>query len=410
MQPWICVAATSADGEIAVWNGETGVGMPSLKGNASGPNCLVPCGTDYLLVAQCNKPAINVWSWPKDQVLHRCFIAESMRAVACTACGTYVAGGGASGTLYLWNAASGALLTSLPSHFKAITALCFDDGGSVVVSGGEDTLVQAFLLPDLLSPACHRAQNAAPSPLHSWSVHTLAVTALCCGAGLLNPILLTASMDRSCHIFSLATGAELKAVHLPASLHSLALDAGEHAAYVGGNDGRIFEISLVGCPRDGREGDARAAAAAVSPGGSSQQLPEEVTALEGHSGCVHSLSLSPGRRLSGLRIGGRKCAHLGSQEQAAGEGLAAQQQRGGDGRAGAAVAPPPLICCCVGPFTHPLPPWYKGREEAATICTAGQVHAEQREQSRAGCPACAGWQPPVPGDRSQYRTARTRAA
>ena len=51
--------------------------------------------------------------------LQRSFLQEAMRCVAASPCGTYVAAGGASGTVYVWTAADGCLVASWPGHFKA---------------------------------------------------------------------------------------------------------------------------------------------------------------------------------------------------------------------------------------------------------------------------------------------------
>ena len=44
----------------------------------------------------------------------------------------------------------------------------------------------------------------------------------------------------------LNSGTLLRSVSLPVSLHSIAADPAEHALYLGGGDGRIFEVSLIG--------------------------------------------------------------------------------------------------------------------------------------------------------------------
>ena len=82
----------------------------------------------------------------------------------------------------------------------------------MLLSGGEDTLVHAWLLMDLLDSAAGGAGPGAgfagstPASLHSWSEHTLPVTALLCGAGAADPFVASASIDRTCKIYSLAQG------------------------------------------------------------------------------------------------------------------------------------------------------------------------------------------------------------
>lgn len=57
----------------------------------------------------------------QDHVLQRAFTVEPMQAVAATSDGMYVAGGGASGTIYIWATGSGQLLRSWPAHYKVTT-------------------------------------------------------------------------------------------------------------------------------------------------------------------------------------------------------------------------------------------------------------------------------------------------
>ena len=56
-------------------------------------------------------------------MLQRCFAAEPIVVLAASADGCHVAGGGASGYVYLWQAASGRLLRSWPAHYKVCTAV-----------------------------------------------------------------------------------------------------------------------------------------------------------------------------------------------------------------------------------------------------------------------------------------------
>ncbi len=44
-------------------------------------------------------------------------------------------------------------------------------------------------------------------------------------------------------------GTLLRSLSLPTSLHAVAADPTEHALYLAGGDGRIFEVSLVGDDR-----------------------------------------------------------------------------------------------------------------------------------------------------------------
>lgn len=82
--------------------------------------------------------------------------------------GAYLAAGGASGTIYVWELGSGRLLRTWPAHYKAVSVLCFTEGGGLLLSGSEDTLVAAWQLGDILDVASAWDPHARVEPLHSW--------------------------------------------------------------------------------------------------------------------------------------------------------------------------------------------------------------------------------------------------
>lgn len=107
---------------------------------------------------------------PQDQVLQRCFVVEAPTVLAASPDGGYLVAGGASGTIYLWEAASGRLLRSWAGHYKAVSCLLFVGGSGVLVSGGEDTLVNVWLVSDLLDVTVDPSslQYTRPAPLYAW--------------------------------------------------------------------------------------------------------------------------------------------------------------------------------------------------------------------------------------------------
>ena len=198
-----------------------------------------------------------------------------------------------------------------------MTCLAFSDSGALLVTGGEDTLVNAWLLADVLdATAGQQLQMGGPllQPLRSWSDHTLPVTCLAVGAGDAGALVASGSLDRTVKLRSLAGGGGggglLRSVPLPSPVHSLALDPGEHALYAGCASGSIYEVDLVGGPAaaGGLEADAAAAAAAAD-------CPHP--ALEGHSQAVAALALTPdaAHLVSGSADGSVRVWELRSRQQ-----------------------------------------------------------------------------------------------
>ncbi|CAL5226138.1 g8957 [Coccomyxa viridis] len=281
----IALVTTRTGNIIGAWDVETGTHVASFKDNASGPNALSLLGQDYLMAAQAAKGALHFWTWHKDAVLQRCYAVEPIVAVACSPDAVYCAGGGQSGTIYLWEVPSGRLLRSWPAHYKAVTVLQFSGDGSILLSGGEDTVALAWFLMDLLDASAPRNASQAPQPLHTWSQHTLPITSIHCGRTM-DPVVVTTSLDQRCNVYSMAKGSLLRTIAFPAALHSAVMDPGEHSLHVGSADGRIFRVSLVG-------GVAVESALLNSPAAadiSMQAHDREWTPLHGHTQAVTALA------------------------------------------------------------------------------------------------------------------------
>nr|ADI46911.1 MTM0210 [Volvox carteri f. nagariensis] len=175
-------------------------------------------------------------------------LTEAVSVLTSTADGQYLAGGSSRGTLYVWELSSGRLLSSWPAHIKGVTALLFVGSNQLLLSGGEDTMLHAWLLADLLDPLLGLDQaghvEANPKPLHTWCDHTMQVTALAAGIGEASTVLVSASLDRTVKLRRLADGCQLCSLVLPAAINDIALDAGEETLYAAGLDGVVYAISL----------------------------------------------------------------------------------------------------------------------------------------------------------------------
>lgn len=152
--------------------------------------------------------------------------------------------------------------------------------------------------PPYHSPGCRLLCDACVGR----SDHTLPVTCLHLGMGEGSAVLVTASLDHSIKLWSLATGQLLRSLTLPAGVTSVTMDAGEHILLAGCADGSIYEVSLVGTQQQQQllQGVTRAPAAAAAAGaaGSSSAGAGVVggpgsCCYEGHTKAVSCLVVTP---------------------------------------------------------------------------------------------------------------------
>ncbi|GMH36200.1 hypothetical protein BSKO_04068 [Bryopsis sp. KO-2023] len=254
LQREVLVASSSSGSSLTVWDLDSGAPLTNLKNNASGRNGLCRVGSDYVAAAQKGKNLIRFWSWEKASPSQESFLPEKVNVITATGDGAYFIGGGQSGAVYVWEIATSCLLRTWPGHYKAVTALALLDGGSVLLTGGEDAIVNVWSLATVLEN-CHRGRTPVgnPTPLHSWSDHTLPVTSIHCGFGGANAIVISSSMDCSCKVWQAGTGTLLRSISFPAPIVCVSMDQGEHSVYAGSKNGILFEVSLVGVPgQDGK--------------------------------------------------------------------------------------------------------------------------------------------------------------
>ncbi|CAM6106553.1 unnamed protein product [Calypogeia fissa] len=245
------VVCSSVDAGVTLWDASSGALLSHLRSCAAPRNALCPVGPHFIAASQSLKPsssssggAIFFWAWHKNQVAFKSYPVEPIVPLACTGEGTYLAGGGLSGRIYLWEVASGKLLRVWSGHYKAVSCLVFSDDDSLLISGADDGLVNVWPLFRVLDIAEEAQGETQITSLYGWSDHTLPVTGLLAGSGGPSAIVVSCSLDHTCKIWSLALGTLLRSIVFPTALNAVILDPGEYALYAGGTDGRIFITAL----------------------------------------------------------------------------------------------------------------------------------------------------------------------
>uniref|UniRef100_A0A5B7BLE7 Uncharacterized protein n=1 Tax=Davidia involucrata TaxID=16924 RepID=A0A5B7BLE7_DAVIN len=247
MEPELVIASSHTDAGIGCWELHSGAEHLRYRSCASPPHGLVCVGGRFLASSQLrdsssSSGSVLYWSWNKPQVEVKSFPAEPIYPLVSNSDGTYIAGGGVSGDIYFWEVATGRLLKKWHAHYRAVTCLVYCDDQSLLISGAEDGCVRVWSLIMIFDDL--RREEAGHLYEYSFSEHTLRVTDIVTGSGGCNAIIVSASEDRTCKVWSLSRGILLRNIVFPSIIDATALDPGEHVFYAGGRDGKIYIAAL----------------------------------------------------------------------------------------------------------------------------------------------------------------------
>ncbi|KAF8377549.1 hypothetical protein HHK36_030931 [Tetracentron sinense] len=243
----VVIASSSLDAGIGCWDLHSGAEQLRYRSCLSPPHGLACVGGHFLASSQLrdsssSSGSVLFWSWNKPQVEVKSFPAEPINPLVSNSEGTYVIGGGLSGDIYFWEVASGRLLKRWHAHYRAVTCLVLSDDESLLISGAADGCVRVWSLFMIFDDI--EREEAKHLYEHSFSEHTLCVTDIVSGYGGCNSIIVSASEDRTCKVWSLSKGKLLRTIVFPSIINAIAVEPGEHVFYAGSRDGKIYIAAL----------------------------------------------------------------------------------------------------------------------------------------------------------------------
>lgn len=203
-----------------------------------------------------SKPLITVYSWGKESPDQRIPVPEPLTCMALCKHPSneeinhkvpnfqlpwLLAGGSASGKLYIWELSSGNLVCVKEAHYQAINVLKFSECGTFLVSGGADARCSVWKTLDLVTIDDPESQKSASAL--TFMDHTLAVTDICLTTGIRSDIrLYSSSKDGTIRNYDLTSGKLITTFVLPLSVECLAVDPAGRACYAGLSDGTIRTV------------------------------------------------------------------------------------------------------------------------------------------------------------------------
>lgn len=231
-----------------------------------------------VITATDGSASLNVYSWNRESPDQTIVVPEQMASVCLSPSGAwFVAGALNSGRIYLWETASGNLITVRDAHYQSVTHLQFSSDEAYIFSGAVDSRVCAWKLVDLVREGSGSATTGNASikestkekkqsttsaadtrPQISWTGHKLPITGLVPGYGTATGGLkiYSSSLDKTVRIHDLSasqgssgTGSTSSSqldftFVFPAEVTALIVDPAERAFYAGLSTGAVYRVNL----------------------------------------------------------------------------------------------------------------------------------------------------------------------
>lgn len=198
-----------------------------------------------IAVIQHGRALIHIYSLGlSNQHLAKIVISEHISTISAHPSGHYIIGTGESGVIYLWETATGVLLTSWEAHYLPIRCSLFSPNGDLFVSAGDDNTIKVWSLA-----ACLQSESSSEiKPLFIFAnAHTKTITDLKfskASASDCSQRLFSSSLDSSCKIWDLTTGECLGTIVFPSPITSIIIDQVESRIWSSGENGKIYKTLL----------------------------------------------------------------------------------------------------------------------------------------------------------------------
>ena len=132
--------------------------------------------------------------------VYKCSSPEKFSALCFSSCSGLMFAGTPSGTIFVWQTWTGAMLRSWTGHFGAVTSIRVSADDMYLYTASEDATVKKYFIPHLFAESKMKAQPV-PLPCASFEGHTGRINDMCLLASSENT-LVTASGDKSVKIFT----------------------------------------------------------------------------------------------------------------------------------------------------------------------------------------------------------------
>ncbi|KAI4464642.1 wd-repeat protein 18 [Holotrichia oblita] len=239
---------------ICAWNYNTGnVEHVYKSGGTALPKTLCVISSDYLLTAEQDKPLLHIWPVnSQEQVKNiRFVLPDVVSSIDIDSYNNYIAAG-IGLKLYVWHLNSGRLINILQKHYQPITCVKFSSDSSYVLAGGQDGMLVAYKLENVVSYTnsyVSQKNVGECEALYTKMDHSAQITHIHIGTFGRKSKFATTSYDCTCRIYMLQNGTLLLNLILNEPLTYVLMDTTCWIIYIGTKKGSIQRVNLRNPPR-----------------------------------------------------------------------------------------------------------------------------------------------------------------
>ncbi|ONK69376.1 uncharacterized protein A4U43_C05F22210 [Asparagus officinalis] len=241
------ILTSSSDSPVTAYDPLTANTLARFSGSRSPRQGLALAGKNLIAASHiCPNTAstgfINLYNWWSSASFQCIHAPEPVAPIVAIPDGSYLFSGSLSGFIYTFSLPSGELYRSSQAHTRPISCLVINEDSSLLISGGDDGVIAAFSILNLLDVSSDE-HGTSQIALYRFSAHSSAVTGISLGLGGCNASMVSTSLDGTCKFWSIADGAQLQTIQFQCPLWCVAVDP-YNLAYVGGSDGQVHAISI----------------------------------------------------------------------------------------------------------------------------------------------------------------------
>lgn len=239
----------STTGVISLWEYKTANCLFQYKnGEYIGRHMIAQLNNDYFIGTNPKTPKLYLWQLNSHDPSKNFRLNLPANASCLSVCphGVYLAVGIRT-YLYIWQLASGKLLTIQKRNMRNITVVKFSSNGMLVIVGAEDGTLTTYKLVNLVS--LHQKDivlrsSGQTEPMYTKSDHNQAILDIHVGNLGLRSRIATCSLDKTIKIYKLITGDLLHNIVTDHVVHSFIIDHKFEKAYLGYSNGAVLTFNL----------------------------------------------------------------------------------------------------------------------------------------------------------------------